>query len=107
MDDYKRELYMRVRDRLMDPKQAHDSICLSLMSELGNEGHMKNIYNQSFIENLCSEMKELFDEKTWYKPRVWKDTTYNPNKYNTNYWWDPYDWVEPRIAMIDFLLNNR
>jgi len=107
MDDYKRALYMRVRDRLMGPKKDHDSICFTLMSELGNEGHMKDIYNLCFIEGLCSEMKELFDEKTWCKPGVWKDTTYSSNKYNTNYWWTPYNWTEPRIAMIDFLLNNR
>ncbi len=106
MDDYKRALLMRIRDRLMDPQSFHDSICYEFLREIGIE---KGSYlpgsapGLSFLEDLLPEMDELFDSKQWSfyeeKAPIFND--------GYDYWWSPCNWTELRIAMIDFLLNNR
>lgn len=119
MDDYKRALYMRVHDKLIDPASFHDSICFMILREIGID---KGSYLQgsapglSFLEDLLPEMDALFDSKQWFQPEeepvpnrwpaFWETHEYCFNDGN-DYWWSPCDWAEPRIAMLDFLLNNR
>lgn len=119
MDDYKRALLMRVRDRLMNPDIFHDSICYEFLREIGIE---KGSYlpgsapGLSFLEDLLPEMDELFDNKQWFQLeeepvqerwiQLW-EAPYSVFNDGNDYWWSPCDWTEPRIAMIDFLLNNR
>lgn len=106
MDDYKRALLMRMRDRLITLDIFHDSICYEFLREIGIEKGSYlpgSVPGLSFLEDLLPEMDELFDSKQWsfYEEKA---PVFNGGY---DYWWHPRDWVEPRIAMIDFLLNNR
>lgn len=105
MDDYKRGLLMRVRDRLMDPNRYHPGLCDCLTDELEDDGALIDD-SEFFIKGFNYEMDQLFDYRMWDKHLL---STAMPYEFNPgyNYWWYPPDWVEPRITMIDFLLNNR
>jgi len=115
MDDYKRSLLMRVRESLLALKPFHDSICYEFKNELKVDGAMLSSVSVKSIDELLPEMQELFDEKQWHKPedpptpnrwpQLWTapDSVFNDGN---DYWWT-LSWIEPRIAMIDFLLNNR
>ncbi len=106
MDDYKRALLMRVRNRLMNPKKYHCGLCDSFADQLEIDGAVINDYDAFFIQEFNYEMDQLFDHRQW-EPGFQGVGYVSQDIDQGDYWWYPSDWVEPRIAMIDFLLNNR
>lgn len=107
MDDYKRELLMRVRDRLMDPNRYHTGLCDCSADELEIDGAVIDD-TELFLVDLQNEMLQLFDYSMWHRELYAGDIVDSSHLVEANdYWWYPPCWVEPRIAMLDFLLNNR
>lgn len=102
MDDYKRALLMHVRNELVNSKKP-ESICFSFLNQFDIEGYPNYVGGLEFIEDMLPEMDALFDYKIWLNDGSGTNYAYNNG---TGYWWS-YGWKEPRIAMIDFLLNNR
>lgn len=103
MDDYKRALLMHVRNELVNSKKL-ESICFSFLDQFDIEGYPGDRRGLDYIKGMLPEMDALCDHKTWLKGEYCETNhIYNDG---TDYWWS-CGWKEPRIAMIDFLLNNR
>lgn len=81
------------------------------MDEFNKENYPDCGIRLSFLEGLLPEMDKLFDYRTWFDEFGYAEIKhaagYYENNDGRNYWWRPFNWVEPRIAMLDFLLNNR
>lgn len=73
------------------------------LNQFDIEGYPDKLRNLKYIKGMLPEMDVLCDYKTWMDG--WNEPKYIYDD-GTGYWWGR-GWKEPRIAMIDFLLNNR
>lgn len=104
MDDYKRALLMHTRREIETTEEpCLCSICISFLNQIGLESCLDDNLDLDYIKGMLPEMNALFDYKTWLNDGSGTNYLYDNG---TGFWWS-YGWNEPRLAMLDFLLNNR
>jgi hypothetical protein len=99
MDDYKRALHMSAQ-RLLSERRVK-VVCSSLERAISDEGALFEIHD--VIEELFPEFFSLHDVRIWFR-----DGTHlaPPHETASNFvWWD-CRWFEPRIRVLDCVLNN-
>jgi len=103
MDDIKKAIYL---EALRITKRDNDNfICINLVLALQNILNLNDTYviesNQvkKIIKEFFPEFYILFDNKCWYKNG-------KSEKYDArNWWWEP-EWNEPRIRILNYILNH-
>ncbi len=110
MDDMKRAVYMEAL-RVMKKSSWYGStgfVCLDLNealkviaggSPLKTLGDFRNL-DETLVE-LFPEFFELFDGHAWTQ-----DGECINKQYQHGAWWES-GWSEPRVRILEFILNNR
>jgi len=106
IDDYKRELLMRVRNRIENAKRFEsfntDYICYAIKSVLFEETSsyfLDYILLEDFIAELFPEFIDMFDGFCWYEDG-------GKMKALLGYTWWESGWKEPRIRILDTILQT-
>jgi hypothetical protein len=108
MDDMKRAIYMEAL-RLMKAEQGLDStgfVCVDLNKALQTvAGGRASIYEidklDDMLEEFFPEFFAFFDGSAWTKAG---EPVGKNHKHGA--WWEKH-WFEPRIRILEFILNNR
>ncbi len=90
MDDYKYSIWLEVRRLIESGEESW--ICIALSK--ATYGKFKVDY---WIDELFLEFTSLFDDEIWFKSGRC-DVAYSA--------WFEYNWKEPRLRVIDMLLNR-
>ena len=107
IDDYKRELLMRVRDRIENSEKFASPgagfVCYKIKNVLYEENFtdvFKNLFSQQeVVAELFPEFTDMFDGFCWCRDGK------NYEIGASRGWWEP-SWKEPRIRILDTLLRD-
>jgi len=104
MDDMKKAIYLEARCRI---ENGSEFLCNALLRAICSVTGLPipdgNDY--SLIKCILPEFYELDDGKFWFKRAITRKWLYR-GEGEQEAWWEA-NWPEPRLAVIDFLLENR
>ena len=115
MDDFKRGLYMEALEVM---KKRETGICerlYAILENLNEEIAIKPLYS---IEKIFPEFTALEEKRVkWmYAPGNGTEDNIYSETWDRLFWWNfpdrsnmvtPYGKKNPRVSMLEFLLNNR
>ena len=108
IDDYKRELLMRVRDRIENSEKFEEQygtrfICCAMKYILCEEEVVDFLEDSTslaeLVDEIFPEFIAMFDGVCWCEDSVYYEITSNQG------WWE-IDWKEPRIRILDTILQT-
>ena len=111
MDDLKLSIYMEARRMIEEGKSEFVCRALRYATEdiTGMAFECGGATLHAVLEEFFPEFFELYDGKYWsfdWEPTGEK-VFYSAGELDTHSAWWFYEWKEPRLAIIDFIINNR
>jgi len=101
MDDLKMSMYISARNMIGSTPPGHNYVCIALMGALASEVGL-----QVAFQDEKKALKEFFPEFFALYDGYWDESMYHAKKGKHRAWW-PCEWKEPRLAILDFIINNR
>jgi hypothetical protein len=102
MDTLKKEIYIEARSLLESGE--HEYLCHALKRATCNIlGTKYDIHSDDVLYDLFPEFIAMDDGVFWHKQ--YRKVLELPKIGAGGAWWE-YEWPEPRIAMIDYLLSR-
>lgn len=104
MDDMKRAMYIAARNAVQKPEPRLGCfICWNLKDELKAQGLNLNGYalGEQILEEVFPELFDLFDYAFW---RGDNRRRHNDDKHTA---WFEYTDKKRRLAILDFIIDNR
>ena len=100
MDDYKRGLYLQVRNELGRWSGTPLYVCYELVDALVREGaDVDELDEHIWLFSIFPEFLTLFDGSVWRKNNTSDETELG------DAWWENF-WIEPRIRALDCILRD-
>ena len=102
MDDYKRSMYLQVRNKLEHHLKSNADtymfVCYELEEVLISEG-VNGLIRCNYLEEMFPEFFDLFDWCAWLE----NGTCYDAD--GDDAWWEN-GWMPPRIRALDCILRD-
>lgn len=97
----KLSMYVKARNLIASTKPVCDHVCVALLQALVSEMGLYVAYEDAkeILEEFFPEFFELHDG-------YWGRDMFHVETGKHRAWW-PFDWKEPRLVILDFIINNR
>ncbi len=102
MDDLKMALYISARNTIASTQPRYNYVCIALLETLASE-----IGLYVHFKDEKKALKEFFPEFFALYDGCWDQTLHHDSKSGKHGAWWPCGWKEPRLAILDFIINNR
>jgi hypothetical protein len=102
MDDLKMSVYISARNMIASTPADYEYICVSLLQALYSEVgfYVSFADRKEILEEFFHEFFDLYDG-------YWDQTMHHNFRDGKHRAWWSCDWKEPRLAILDFIINNR